>query len=114
MFDDIDNQIKFAKNILRKKSKDYIQNYKKIKSFIDIEVEEINRLKNLNQSIIPEISFDIIDDNNDELIKKIKQRGCVIVRNVFNEQVVNNLNKELEDYINSNDYTMLIKKRNQI
>ena len=114
MFDDIDNQIKFAKKILRKKSKDYIQNYKKIKSFIDIEVEEINRLKNLNQSIIPEISFDTIDDNNDELIKKIKQRGCVIVRNVFNEQVVNNLNKELEDYINSNDYYADQKKKSDL
>ena len=68
MFDDIDNQIKFAKKILRNQSKDYIQNYKKIKSFIDIEVEEENMLKNLNQSIIPEISFDTIDNNNDELI----------------------------------------------
>lgn len=114
MFDDIDNQIKFAKKILRKKSKDYIQNYKKIKSFIDIEVEEINRLKNLNQSIIPEISFDTIDDNNDELIKNIKQRGCIIVRNVFNEQVVNNLNKELEDYINSNDYYADQKKKSDL
>ena len=114
MFDDIDNQIKFAKKILRKKSKDYIQNYKKIKSFIDIEVEEINRLKNLNQSIIPEISFDTIDDNNDELIKNIKQRGCIIVRNVFNEQVVSNLNKELEDYINSNDYYADQKKKSDL
>jgi hypothetical protein len=114
MFDDIDNQIKFAKKILRNQSKDYIQNYKKIKSFIDIEVEEINMLKNLNQSIIPEISFDTIDDNNDELIKKIKQRGCVIVRNVFNEQVVNDLNKELEDYINSNDYYVDQKKKSDL
>ena len=114
MFDDIDNQIKFAKKILRNQSKDYIQNYKKIKSFIDIEVEEINMLKNLNQSIIPEISFDTINDNNDELIKKIKQRGCVIVRNVFNEQVVNDLNKELEDYINSNDYYVDQKKKSDL
>ncbi|MDC6478011.1 DUF1479 family protein [Candidatus Pelagibacter sp.] len=114
MFDDIDNQIKFTKKILRKKSKDYIQNYKKIKNFIDIEVEEINRLKNSNQSIIPEISFDKIDVNNDEFIKKIKQRGCVIVRNVFNEQAINILNKELEDYINTNEYYADQKKKSDL
>jgi len=114
MFEDIDNEIKSAKKILRKKSKDYIQNYKKIKKFIDIEVEEINRLKNLNQSIIPEICFDSIDGNNDKLIKNIKQRGCVIVRNVFNEQVINNLNKELEDYINTNHYYADQKKKSDL
>ena len=114
MIEDIDNEIKSAKKILRKKSKDYIQNYKKIKKFIDIEVEEINRLKNLNQSIIPEICFDSIDGNNDKLIKNIKQRGCVIVRNVFNEQVINNLNKELEDYINTNHYYADQKKKSDL
>jgi len=114
MIEDIDNEIKSAKKILRKKSKDYIQNYKKIKKFIDIEIEEINRLKNLNQSIIPEICFDSIDGNNDKLIKNIKQRGCVIVRNVFNEQVINNLNKELEDYINTNHYYADQKKKSDL
>ena len=84
MFDDIDNQIKFVKKILRKKSKNYIQNFNKIKHFINIEIEEIQKLKKLNQTIIPEINFDSIEVNNDELIKKINQRGCVIVRNVFN------------------------------
>ena len=58
MFDDIDNEIKTVKKVLRKKSKDYIQNFNQIKSFIDNEIEEIIKLKNLNQPIIPEINFD--------------------------------------------------------
>lgn len=104
MFDDIDNEIKTVKKVLRKKSKDYIQNFNQIKSFIDNEIEEIIKLKNLNQPIIPEINFDNIERDNFQLINKIKHRGCVIVRNVFNEQLINKLNKELEDYINSNNY----------
>ena len=83
MFDDIDNQIKSAKEILKKKSKDYIQNFNNIKRYIDIEIEEIKRSKDLNQSIIPEINFDSIEGNNKELIKHIKHKGCVIVRNVL-------------------------------
>ena len=114
MFDDIDNQIKSAKDILKKKSKDYIQNFNNIKRYIDIEIEEIKRSKDLNQSIIPEINFDSIEGNNEELIKKIKQRGCVIVRNVFNAQVINILNKELEDYININDYYTDQKKKSDL
>ena len=114
MFDDIDNQIKSAKDILKKKSKDYIQNFNNIKNYIDIEIQEIKRSKNLNQPIIPEINFDSIEGNNEELIKKIKQRGCVIVRNVFNAQVINTLNKELEDYININDYYTDQKKKSDL
>ena len=106
MFDDIDNQIKSAKEKLKKKSKDHIQNYKKIKNFIEIEIEEIKRSKELNQPIIPEINFDNIEGNNKELIKHIKHKGCVIVRNVFNQQVINTLNRKLEEYINTNDYSV--------
>ena len=114
MFDDIDIQIKSAKDILKKKSKDYIQNFNNIKSYIDIEIQEIKRSKDLNQPIIPEINFDSIEGNNEELIKKIKQRGCVIVRNVFNAQIINILNKELEDYININDYYTDQKKKSDL
>ena len=62
MFDDIDNQIKSAKDILKKKSKDYIQNFNNIKSYIDIEIQQIKRSKDLNQPIIPELNFDCITD----------------------------------------------------
>ena len=46
MFDDIDNQITSVKKILRKKSENYIENFNKIKDFINIEIEEIKKLKN--------------------------------------------------------------------
>ena len=114
MFDDIDNQIKSVKNILRKKSKNYIQNFNKIKDFIDNEIVEIKKLKNSNQPIIPEINFDSIEGINDEVIKKVNQRGCVIIRNVFNEQLANSLNKELEDYININGYYADQKKKSDL
>jgi len=114
MFDDIDNQIKSVKKILRKKSKNYLQNFNNIKHFINIEIEGIKKLKDLNQPIIPEINFDSMEASNDELIKKVNQRGCVIVRNVFNEQLVNSLNKELEDYINTNGYYADQKKKSDL
>ena len=49
MFDDISHQIRSSKKTLRKKSKDYILNFKKIEKFIKFAAEdyEINYLKDL-------------------------------------------------------------------
>ena len=114
MFENINNEIILAKTELRKKSKDYIENFNRIKSYIDIEIEKITKLKNSNQSIIPEIKFDDIGKNDLELINQIKQRGCIIVRDVFNDQIIKNLNKELEDYIDTNDYYADQKKKSDL
>ena len=85
MFDDINNLIIVEKNRLRKKSKDFIKNFKKIENFIEREVEEIKNLENLKKSVIPEINFKDLHNKNHEIIKKIAKRGCVIIREVFDQ-----------------------------
>ena len=57
MFDDISRQIRSSKKTLRKKSKDYILNFKKIEKFINKEIREIEELKKSSNEIIPEINF---------------------------------------------------------
>ena len=104
MFDQIIKEIKSAKKELRKKSKNYKENFNQIKEYINLEVEEIKKLKKLKKSIIPELSFDSIEKDNFELIKNIKRRGCVIIRDVFDDQKVENLNRQLENYIDVNNY----------
>ena len=49
-----DQDIIEAKKIFRSKSKNYKENFKKIKKFIEQEVQEI---KNSTSSIVPEINF---------------------------------------------------------
>ena len=97
MFDQIIKEIKSVKKELRKKSKNYKENFNQIKEYINLEVEEIKKLKKLKKSIIPELSFDSIEKDNFELIKNIKSRGCVIIRDVFDDQKVENLNRQLEN-----------------
>ena len=103
MFDDINNLIIVEKNKLRKKSKDFIKNFKKIEKYIEKEVTEIENLKNSSNSIIQEIAFNQLKKNNDEKIKEINKRGCVIVRNVFAKKNVDELNKNFEEYIEKNN-----------
>ena len=108
---DIDSKIISEKKKLRVKSKDFIKNFKNIENYIKAEVQKIEDLKKLKKPIIPEIKFKNISNKNDEIIRKIKQRGCIIIREVFDKKIVNKWNENLEDYINKNNFFEDQKKK---
>ena len=93
-----------SKKILRSKSKNYKKNFEKISDFIKSEVNEIKKFQEKNLPIIPEVNFNDISNNKEKNIDQIKRRGCVVVRNVFKENQINQWNKDLENYIESNNY----------
>lgn len=93
-----------SKKILRNKSKDYKKNFERISDFIKSEVNEIKKFKEKNLSIIPEINFNDLSNNNEKNISQIKRRGCLVVRNVFKKNQIDQWNKDLENYIDSNNY----------
>ena len=102
MFENID--IEKVKEELRNHSTNYKENFAKIEKFIETEIQEILNLKKNNKSIIPEISINELDQKNTKVIADIKKRGCVIIRDVFEDKFIENLNLELEKYIEENNY----------
>ena len=112
MLEDID--IKAIKKELRNFSKNYIENFNKIEKFVKSEIDEILTLKKKNKSIIPEISFNQIDQENIQEISNIKKRGCVIIRDVFDDKMIQNLNEKLEKYIDENNYYEDQKKKSNL
>ena len=102
MFSEID--IAKLKSKLKDYSKDYKENFNKIEKYIKSEIEEISKLKASKKSIIPEISFNQINERNTKFIESIKKRGCVIVRDVFENLTIERLNNDLEKYIEENNY----------
>ena len=102
MFENID--IRLIKKELRDQSKNYKQNFINIEQFIKNEVQEILYLKKNNKPIIPEISFNDINQKKSKLLEDIKKRGCVIIRDVFEDTFIENLNNQLEKYIDENNY----------
>ena len=102
MFSEID--IVKLKSKLKDYSKDYKENFNKIEKYIKSEIEEISKLKASKKSIIPEISFNQINERNTKFIESIKKRGCVIVRDVFENLTIERLNNDLEKYIEENNY----------
>jgi ectoine hydroxylase-related dioxygenase (phytanoyl-CoA dioxygenase family) len=100
-----DQDIIEAKKILRNKSKNYKENFKKIEKFIETEVQEIQKLKNSNSIIIPEVDFkDLGKSDNSKIINDIKRRGCVVVRDVFDDKQIKEWNNDIEKYIEKNNY----------
>ena len=102
MFSEID--IAKLKSKLKDYSKDYKENFNKIEKYIKSEIEEISKLKASKKSIIPEISFNQINQRNTKFVESIKKRGCVIVRDVFENLTIERLNNDLEKYIEENNY----------
>ena len=102
MFSKID--IAKLKSKLKDYSKDYKENFNKIEKYIKSEIEEILKLKASKKSIIPEISFNQISNRNTQIVESIKKRGCVIIRDVFENLTIERLNNDLEKYIEENNY----------
>ena len=102
MFSEID--IEKLKSKLKDYSKDYKENFNQIEKYIKSEIDEISKLKASKKSIIPEISFNQITRRNTKFVESIKKRGCVIVRDVFENLTIERLNNDLEKYIEENNY----------
>ena len=110
----IEQLIKEEKKILRSKSKNYRENFSKIENFIEKEIVQIENSKKSEENIIPEINFKDLSDNLYEFKNELKKRGCVIIRDVFDDTLMHQMNKDLESYIEENNYYEDQKKKADI
>ena len=110
----IEQLIKEEKKILRSKSKNYRENFSKIENFIEKEIIQIENSKKSAENIIPEINFKDLSDNLYEFKNELKKRGCVIIRDVFDDTLMHQMNKDLESYIEENNYYEDQKKKADI
>ena len=102
---EIELQIIEAKSFLKKKSNNFKKNFQDIKDYIATEVKLIQDHIKKNIPIIPEVDFsDLKKKFPDNFINNIKKRGCIIIRNVFAKEQVYQWNKDLENYIDLNNY----------
>ena len=102
--ENIEAKIIKEKLILKKKSKNYKDNFLKIEKYIQSEVQNIEALKKNNSNIIPEVNFSDLNNHSENIIDEIKKKGCVVIRNVFEDHQMIKMNSELETYIEENKY----------
>ena len=102
------------KNYLKNKSKNYVENFLEIEKFITDEIINIEELNKKNENIIPEVKFNDLKLNLKDLTSEVKKRGCVVIRDVFDDDLITQMNKDLEQYIEENNYYEDQKKKADI
>ena len=112
--DNLEEIIIQEKNNLKSKSKNYIENFLEIEKFITDEIISIEELNKNNKNIIPEVKFDDLKLNLKDLTLEVKKRGCVVIRDVFDDNLIIQMNKDLEQYIEENNYYEDQKKKADI
>jgi ectoine hydroxylase-related dioxygenase (phytanoyl-CoA dioxygenase family) len=112
--DNLEEIIIQEKNNLKSKSKNYIENFLEIEKFITDEIINIEELNKNNKNIIPEVKFDDLKLNLKDLTLEVKKRGCVVIRDVFDDDLIIQMNKDLEQYIEENNYYEDQKKKADI
>lgn len=112
--DNIEEIIIQEKNYLKNKSKNYVENFLEIEKFITDEIFNIEELNKNNKNIIPEVKFDDLKLNLRDLISEVKKRGCVVIRDVFDDDLIIQMNMDLEQYIEENNYYEDQKKKADI
>ena len=112
--DNLEEIIIQEKNNLKSKSKNYIENFLEIEKFITDEIISIEELNKNNKNIIPEVKFDDLKLNLKDLTLEVKKRGCVVIRDVFDDDLIIQMNKDLEQYIEENNYYEDQKKKADI
>ena len=102
------------KNYLKNKSKNYVENFLEIEKFITDEIFNIEELNKKNKNIIPEVKFNDLKLNLRDLISEVKKKGCVVIRDVFDDDLITQMNMDLEQYIEENNYYEDQKKKADI
>lgn len=89
------------------------QAFIKVKDKIRRAVDDVVNQQASNAAVVPEISYTAVSNNSVSKadVDAIRQRGCVIVRNVFSRQQGEDWNHELGDYLDSNHYLERAKEK---
>lgn len=91
---------------LKKNLPNYKEVFAQVEANIRLDIEQIKAQKDKGLSVIPEINYaDVVAGNvTQETLNLIKQRGVVVVRNVFARERMQQWNNQIVDYIDKNDY----------
>ncbi len=109
---DLGKYISNAKQQLRQHSQ-IEQAFDNVRSALCPAVDEVANLHAKGISVVPELSYKAIAAGSVSAsdIDKIKQRGCVIIRNVFSARQAEEWNDELGNYLDTNNYLERAKEK---
>lgn len=97
-------QIRDTKTLLRDQMPDRVERYAWMSARIKRQIDAIAAERANGVSPIPSVDFAELDGMDDRQRERIRERGCVIVRGVFDPARVAAWNDEITAYLQQNDY----------
>jgi len=93
-----------SKRRLRAQITDMPARFANITRSVETQIEEIVEERAQGIQPVPDLDFNQLDQVTEKQKQKIRQRGCLVIRNVFEEQRVVDWNRQLDEYLTSNNY----------
>ena len=84
-----------TKRRLRAQITDMPARFASVTQSVETQIEEIVQERAQGIQPVPDLDFNQLDQVTEEQKHKIRQRGCLVIRNVFEEQRVADWNRQL-------------------
>jgi len=98
-----------TKRRLRGQITDMPERFAAVTANVEAQIDRIERERAQGISPVPQLEFDELDRVDDARKDHIRQRGCLVIRNVFDDARVNAWNADLSNYLEVNDYLEKLK-----
>jgi hypothetical protein len=98
------DRIVATKRALRERITDLPQRFAAMTERVQRQLDAIERERAAGTEPVPQIEFSALERISDADKARIRQRGCVVIRHVFDDARVADWNAELASYLERNDY----------
>ena len=102
--DKIDQEIIDAKSAITSANVDFNAAFEAMDAKVEEQLAEIEAMVAEGVSPIPEINYADLAQAGDDFADLVRKRGCVVIRNVFSKDRVDQWNANLMDYVRGNNY----------
>ncbi len=99
-----------VKRKLRAQIQDMPKRFAAMTARVEAQIEQIVRERASGTMPVPQVEFGELDRVTDAQKHHIRQRGCLVIRNVFDDARVDAWTEDLSKYLEANDYLEKLKK----
>src|SRR6185436_2615354 len=93
-----------SKRKLRAQSHDMPRRFAAMTARVEAQIEQIVRERAQGTMPVPELEFGQLDRVTETQKDHIRERGCLVIRNVFDDARVDDWTADLSEYLETNNY----------
>ena len=108
------HKIREAKQALRARIPDFQARFQALSEAVQAEVAQVKAMRARGESPVPVVHYGSFCNNDEAMRALIRQRGCVIVRGVFDETRIAQWNDDIAQYLDDVQYLQRMESKRGI